>query len=406
MPIVEDPPPRPDDPFDGLVLDEDFVRGAAVKEQSGRARMLAAKWKQQPPQPEPWRASADPAPPAPRRRFGRRPKPVDPWGRRRKRNRQTLLFVVLAAAVTLAALNVDRLHGWYRQGQESSSLPAVGPETASPTAAPPTVAPDTPTVDRPWAGSPADAWPAGADAVVVPEAKAVGVFSKDTVAAHLAAVRQYLVLTNLDPKTVAGQTPSAALALLDRQGRAELEKALAHPTAESDPANWLSRFDPRRAVPVSDVVKVQGRTTFESDGDRGLLVHTDYTFVYALRPGPDAGAPRPGASSGGAAKPVAWKAGDDGVHVEREIVRREQDFRFYDPARYQVQRGKLVITRSAGAFGNNVCTMGSGFLETDFDRTRQGTDPSTGPSGGATVDPYDRSRPLDGEPGCDSLSRI
>ncbi|WP_431679226.1 hypothetical protein [Kitasatospora sp. KL5] len=404
MPIVEDPAPRPDDPFDGLVLDEDFVRGAAVKEQSGRARMLAAKWKRQPPQPEPWRASADPAPSAPRRRFGRRPKPVDPWGRRRKRNWQTPLFVVLAAAVTLAALNVDRLHGWYERGRDSSAASAGGPG-ASATAAPPTADPDTPTVERPWAGSPADTWKAGADALVLPEAKAVGVFDKEEVADLLAEVRQYLVLTNVDPKTIRGETPAAALAMLDRGSRADLEKALAHPTADLDATTWLSRFDPRRAVPVTDVVKAQGTMTFESDGDRGLMVHTDYIFVYALRPGPDAGAPRPGQSAGGSgtAKPVAWKAGD-GTRVEREIVRRQQDFRFYNPDRYKVQRGKLFLHKWLADLGNNVCATGSGYLETDFSIDfGLGTDePHTGP----TVDPYDPNRKLDDHEGCGTLSRI
>ncbi|MFI6151652.1 hypothetical protein ACIBCA_03035 [Kitasatospora sp. NPDC051170] len=37
------------DPFEGLVLDERFVRDAAVKEQGARARMLAARWRVEPP---------------------------------------------------------------------------------------------------------------------------------------------------------------------------------------------------------------------------------------------------------------------------------------------------------------------------------------------------------------------
>ncbi|GAA1069134.1 hypothetical protein GCM10009663_00070 [Kitasatospora arboriphila] len=401
VPTVDDPAPRPDDPFEDVVLDEDFVRAATVKEQSGRARMLAAKWQQQPPQPEPWRASADPAPAPARRRFGRRPKPVDPWGRRRRRNWQTPVFVVLAAAVTLAALNVDRLNGWYHRGEDSSAAAA---DPTAPAAAPPTTDPQTPTVERPWAGSPADAWKAGADALVLPQAKAEGVFGKEEVAGLLEKVRQYLVLTNLDPKTVHGETPAAALALLDRSSREDLEKALAHPTVDSDAANWLSRFDPRRAVPVTDVVKARGTMTFEGDGDRGLLVHTDYIFVYALRPGPDAGVPRPGQStgSGGTAKPVALKA-DVAPRVEREIVRRQQDFRFYNPARYKVQRGRLLLDKWTADFGNNVCGMGSGYLETDFtvDFGPGTEEPHTGP----TVDPYDPNRKLDDHEGCGTLTR-
>ena len=402
VPITEEPPPRPDDPFENLVLDEDFVRGAEVKEQSGRSRMLAARWQRQPPAPEPWRASADAAPKR-RSRF-RRSRPVDPWGRRRKPNWQTPVFVVLAAAVTLAALNVDRLNGWYTGAQEPSAPPSAAPGTAAPGTAPSEAAPGTPTADRPWAGSPAAAWPAGPDAIVMPEARAYGVFGKEQVATQLAAVKQYLVLTNLDPKTLAGGTPAAALGLLDRADRKDLEDALAHPTAEHDPAGWLSRFHPRLAIPVTDVVKVQGRTTVESDGDRGMRVHTDYTFVYALRPGPDIGsAPSGGPGDGPAPKPVAWLTDADGVVVEREIVRRVQDFRFYDPARYKVQRGKLVFDHSYSSFGNNVCDMGSGYLETSFSDSGEEAGPS--PSG-VPEDPYDNSKPLDEEPGCEALSRI
>lgn len=135
-----------------------------MKEASGRARMLGAKWKRQPPQDVPWRAEADRTPQIRRRRFGRRATRVDSWGRSKRRSRtwQAPLFIALAAAVTLAALNVDRLREWYQNRQDSSAagtpnrapLPTLPPETAAPTAAPPAADPDTPTVDRPWAGSP------------------------------------------------------------------------------------------------------------------------------------------------------------------------------------------------------------------------------------------------------------
>jgi hypothetical protein len=46
---------------DEVVLDEDFVRGATVREPSGRARMLAARWRREPPEPEPWRTDQPPA---------------------------------------------------------------------------------------------------------------------------------------------------------------------------------------------------------------------------------------------------------------------------------------------------------------------------------------------------------
>jgi hypothetical protein len=49
------------DVWDGLVLDEDFIRGADASEPSARARMLAARWRAEAPEPQPWRSDEPPA---------------------------------------------------------------------------------------------------------------------------------------------------------------------------------------------------------------------------------------------------------------------------------------------------------------------------------------------------------
>lgn len=49
------------DDFDGLVLDEAFVRAAGTAEPSARARMLAARWRRENPEPQPWRSDEPPA---------------------------------------------------------------------------------------------------------------------------------------------------------------------------------------------------------------------------------------------------------------------------------------------------------------------------------------------------------
>ncbi|MEU6462366.1 hypothetical protein [Streptomyces sp. NPDC046976] len=49
------------DAFEGLVLDEDFVRAADASEPSARARMLAARWRTGAPEPQPWRSDEPPA---------------------------------------------------------------------------------------------------------------------------------------------------------------------------------------------------------------------------------------------------------------------------------------------------------------------------------------------------------
>ncbi|MEV5873938.1 hypothetical protein AB0L75_06825 [Streptomyces sp. NPDC052101] len=50
-----------EDAFDGLVLDEAFVHAAETSEPSARARMLAARWRAEEPEPQPWRSDEPPA---------------------------------------------------------------------------------------------------------------------------------------------------------------------------------------------------------------------------------------------------------------------------------------------------------------------------------------------------------
>ncbi|WP_438948039.1 SGM_3592 family protein [Streptomyces alkaliterrae] len=47
--------------WDGLVLDEDFIRSAEVSEPAARTRMLQERWRREPPEPQPWRADEPPA---------------------------------------------------------------------------------------------------------------------------------------------------------------------------------------------------------------------------------------------------------------------------------------------------------------------------------------------------------
>lgn len=46
---------------DELIFDEDFIRGAQVREPAARTRMLRRRWRERPPEPQPWRADDPPA---------------------------------------------------------------------------------------------------------------------------------------------------------------------------------------------------------------------------------------------------------------------------------------------------------------------------------------------------------
>jgi hypothetical protein len=52
---------RTEDTWDDVVLDADFIRAAETTEPSARARMLAARWRRERPEPQPWRSDEPPA---------------------------------------------------------------------------------------------------------------------------------------------------------------------------------------------------------------------------------------------------------------------------------------------------------------------------------------------------------
>lgn len=56
-----DGPAGSGDDWDALVLDDDFIRSADTAEPSARARMLAARWRNEAPEPQPWRSDEPPA---------------------------------------------------------------------------------------------------------------------------------------------------------------------------------------------------------------------------------------------------------------------------------------------------------------------------------------------------------
>jgi len=94
--------PSEPDPFEGLVLDEDFVRGATHQEGSARARLLASKWQQEPPADTSWR----PEPTPPRRWYERGPL------RRRGVRRAALAVAVVAVLLLLASAGPGDVVGW------------------------------------------------------------------------------------------------------------------------------------------------------------------------------------------------------------------------------------------------------------------------------------------------------
>ncbi|CAM5498944.1 hypothetical protein SPURM210S_06330 [Streptomyces purpurascens] len=362
----------PDDVWEQFIRDaERDTRGSAPKEPSARARMVTERLRRQEERGE--------SPP------GWRTGPVSPETNGRAGRRRTLwavLGVPVAVAVALVALKPSLLPGDpFGTGEpasaEASPLPA---ESAAPTAAPGASDPETPTLDEPFAGSPALRWADGEAGIVLPEAKAVGPVSKDRVAQALKLTRKLLVAANLDPETVRGERPEAALSLLDPKQPGlldDLNTALRAPSGTHDPVTMFSRFDPDEIRPAGDVIKTRGRMTFEKGSHAGVAVRADYTFVY----------------------PVT--RADGSTEVTRTIVRRVLDVELADPAHYRVTPGRLTVRKYDEEIGNSTCDVNDGYLHPEFpSRKEKGPDP-TGP----TTDPYDRSRSLDDGHACGTVTR-
>ncbi|MFE2551318.1 hypothetical protein ACFXGI_22625 [Streptomyces sp. NPDC059355] len=367
---------------DGPALsDEEWARfmeqaqagaGEAPQEPSARARMVTERLRAGSAEPPGWRTG-----PAWQEMQGR--------GRGKRRLKAAAAVVFIAALALIAVrpeLVIDKVTGKAERNDKAHEpLPA---ETARPGAPPSAVDPDRPTLKEPFKGSPALQWADGAAGIEVPEAQAVGGMSKEQVADALEKAKQFLVSANLDPATLRGERPAAALELLDPKLKDELsrvEGSLTAPTKENDPLHLFTRVKPTELKPAGDVVKVRGRMWVEPGQEGGQAnVLADYTFVYPL-----------------------VKAQLGAQEVERTIVRREITFSVADPRKWQATVGKIWLEKYNVDLANSACDVYDGYLHPVFsDDARTGPAPS-----GTPVDPYDRSKAIDsGVPeGCGTLSR-
>lgn len=363
-----------DEAWEKFVKDAEQPSASAPKEPSARARMVTERLRQQEARgevPDGWRTG-----PAWQEMNGRA-------GRRRRL--WTVLGVSLAIAVAVVAVRPSLIPGdpfgtaGEAEAVGASPLPA---ETAAPTA-PPSAAADTATRARPFAGSPADRWASGADAIELPKAKAMGTVSAARIETALRLTKEFLVASNLDRDVLYGAEPKKALAVVDpleTDYLAELRTGLRKPTVENDPKWTFTRFDPDEVELVGNEVKVRGRTTVEQDKDQDgrVLIKADYTLVY----------------------PLARTEG--GGEVARTIVRRAVQVHVVDTARFQATEGRIWLQDVGSEIGNDSCRTGDGFIHPMF----QADLTATSEPSGAVVDPYDRSRGLDGaDEDCGTVSR-
>ncbi|MFF4348038.1 hypothetical protein [Streptomyces sp. NPDC001530] len=368
-------PAVPDDVWERFARDsERDIRRSAPKEPSARARMVTERLRQQEARgarPEGWRTG-----PAGREGNGRAA---------RRRRLWAIIGVPLALAVAVVAMKPSLLPGdpFGTSSDAPATAASLPPETAPPTAPPSSVDSDTPTLDRPFAGSPAEGWADGAAGIVVPKATPVGSLTRAQVATALRQTRALLVDANLNPATLRGDRPEAALATLDPKQPKMLDDAkgwLREPGKGHDPLSLFSRFAPDETRLVGDVVKTRGRMTFKAGEHASVAIHVDYTFVYPVAP-----------------------ADQGSTEVTRTIVRRVLDVEVADPRKYQATPGTLWILRYDQDLANSACDVYDGFLHPRFASSAPTGEPPTGP----TTDPYDRSRDIENSAtdSCGTVSR-
>jgi len=133
----------------------------------------------------------------------------------------------------------------------------------------------------PFAGTLADSYPAGADGIVLPEAKPIGPFTARQVATALNDVKQALVASRIDRRIIVDHDPKVFLALLSPASRDELELGL-----QPGVAPWWANQVAKSATLTQDVPRVKGMVTYRSivltGGVRILEVTAKFVWVYAF----------------------------------------------------------------------------------------------------------------------------
>jgi hypothetical protein len=238
-----------------------------------------------------------------------------------RRNNRTIAIVAGVLAVLLVAAGIVFLPKLFSSsGNSNQTQPPTNAATAS--GSPSATAPTPPDL---FAGTPAASFKGGADAIVLPAAKAVTGFTQAQVATDLTAVKNAMVAARLDPTMLSDHDPSTLIGLLAQDGRATVQKNFTDNTAFA----YATRLDDGVTL-TSDPIRVKGTITFSSqkvDNLQALVVVSNFIWVY----------------------PVS--AHRTGVGANLIVVRDQVSWTFYTGV--QTNSAGLWIKR-ARAFGSNL----------------------------------------------------
>ncbi|WP_328943317.1 hypothetical protein OG259_18790 [Streptomyces sp. NBC_00250] len=228
------------------------------------------------------------------------------------------------------------------------------------------------TTGLPFRGSPAARWDRTdvASSMLPPYlVRPVAGISKEQVTNGLNTMRDFVREANVSDEVLTGERPERALALLapGDPTRRELEAALERPVQGRSPLETFTRFDPDEVVVLEDT-RARGSMTYEATPAGELLVHADYTFVYAVLK-----------TEGG------WEVRPGRDEVARVVVRRRLSA--------TVREGKLVLGPSTYVIANDACPAPEdGFIHPLFSKEAAEV------KGGKRFDPYAAGTRLAGAP--------
>ncbi|OKK19510.1 hypothetical protein AMK16_15565 [Streptomyces sp. CB00455] len=252
---------RPDE-FRSVVFDEDFVRAARLQEYSAQERMgehaRAVRSRSF------WSTGAAPRTSTPGRGA-----------------RQGMLLVLLIATAFAVAVYMGLRNPYV-------PAPAGHTEPLSSTVVP--LAPPSPVPGgRPadlYADSPAADYRVGAAGITLPAVRRTAHFTDAQIVTALSIAKDYLVQSSLDPDILSGAASRPVRVLLDPDQLAQFDRSMTSPSGDGRHAatGWLVRFDPGTAVVADPRVRVGGTLAYEELTPDTLVVITDHTFVYAVRP--------------------------------------------------------------------------------------------------------------------------
>ncbi|MFF8829559.1 hypothetical protein [Streptomyces sp. NPDC015131] len=254
-----------EDEYGSVVFDESFVRAARLQEYSARER-LGEHTDAVRSRPA-WGAGyPDPAP--------------GPGSGSRSLNGALALLLVLVVAFAsvffLSARNAPPPAGDRRAEPLRAAVVPLAPQGAVPGGTP----------EELYARSPAAQFRRGAAGITLPAVRRTAHFSESQVMTALSTVKDYLVLSSLDPDVLTGHAVRQVRLLLDPDQMEQFDRSVESPSDDGRHAatGWLVRFDPAEVALADPTARVRGTLRVDEPQPDLLEVSSDHTLVYAVRP--------------------------------------------------------------------------------------------------------------------------